>query len=140
MTGEKEFIENSLRKVERWVESRGYCGYEPFDGLGSFLRPLTFGNLFAERLLQQLIRQSPINIRPLLGVISPAQSTKGRGYMAWGYVTMLKYTGDKTYGRKAEACLDWLMENPSPDHSSLSWGNHFDFASRAGRIPQLAAR
>ena len=132
----EELIEDSLRRVEKWVESRGYRGYEPFDGLNSFLRPLTFGNLFADRLLQQLVRQSPINLRPLLGV-KPNESTKGRGYMAWGYVTMLKLTGDPTYAVRATACLDWLMEHRAPGHAGYSWGNHFPFSSRVGRIPKL---
>ena len=47
----------------------------------------TFGNLLAERILQQAVRQSPINIRPLIG-IKPLDSTKGRGMMAWGYLLL----------------------------------------------------
>ena len=73
----------STSAVQGWVESHGYKGYEPFDGLSSPLRALTFRNLLAERILQQAVRQSPINIRPLIG-IKPLDSTKGRGMMAWG--------------------------------------------------------
>src|SRR5262245_8215621 len=91
----KNIIEKSLRSVERWVEAHDYKSYEPFDGQTSFVKPLTLGNLFAERLLQQLIRQSPINLRPLFGV-KPTESTKGRGYMAWGYLTMFALTGNQT--------------------------------------------
>ena len=75
-------------------------GYEPFDGLSSFFRPLTFGNLFLDRILMQLVRQSPVNLRPLLG-IKPLDSTIGRGYMAWGYLTMLKFKGNEKYKIKA---------------------------------------
>jgi hypothetical protein len=132
----KQIIENSLGSVERWVEAHDYRGYEPFDGLNSPLRPFTLGNLFAERLLQQLVRQCPINLRPLLGV-APMESTKGRGYMAWGYLTMLRHTGDRANADKARRCLAWLMENKSPGYTDCSWGNHFDFASRSGRISKL---
>ena len=59
----EEKILKSLKKVEKWVEDHDYKSYEPFDGLSSYLRPLTFKNLFFERLLQQLVRQSPINLR-----------------------------------------------------------------------------
>jgi hypothetical protein len=114
------------------VEDHDYKGYEPFDGLSSFLRPLTFRNLFLERLLQQVIRQSPINLRPFLGVKSQ-ESTKGRGYMAWGYLKMFTATGGEGYKVKAENCLNWLLEHKSPKFESLSWGNHFDFSSRSGR-------
>ena len=90
----KKILEKSIQKVERWVEEHDYKGYEPFDGLSSFLRPLTFGNLLLERILQQLVRQSPINLRPFLGV-KPQESAKGRGYMVWGYLKMLEVTENK---------------------------------------------
>lgn len=125
-------IETSIHKLEGWVERHDYKAYEPFDGLSSIFRPLTFGSLFLDRLLLQLIRQSPINLRPLLGV-KPMESTKGRGYMAWGYLKMCKLTGDRLYKDKAEACLEWLVNNKAPGYADYSWANHFDFASRSGR-------
>jgi hypothetical protein len=125
-------ISDSLRRLEKWVEDHDYRGYEPFDGLSSIFRPLTFGSLLADRLLQQLVRQSPVNLRPLLG-IKPKDSTKGRGYMAAGYLTRWKTTGDQRYREKATACLDWLIQNKSPKFKEYSWANHFPFASRTGR-------
>lgn len=129
-----KLIPGSLSSLQKWVETRDYKGYDPGDGLTSWLRPLTFGNLFAERVLQQLIWKSPWNIRPLVGV-KPLDSTKGRGFMAWGYLLRFKATGDTSFRDKAIACLDWLMANKSPRYSEYCWGNHFDFASRGGRIP-----
>lgn len=133
---QKEKVFESLKKVEKWVEDREYRGYEPFDGLSSVVRPLTFGNLFLDRILMQAVRQSPLNLRPLLG-IKPLDSTIGRGYMAWGYLILMKATGDENYGRKARGCLEWLMENKSPGYREYSWGKHFDFASRGGRYPKF---
>jgi hypothetical protein len=129
-------LRRSIDSLQGWVEKHEYRGYEPFDGLSSFFRPLTFRNVFLERLLQQTVRQSPINLRPLLG-IKTQDSTKGRGYMAWGYLQMLKTTGDPSYGQKAVGCLDWLDKNKAPGFSSHSWGNHFDFSSRGGRLPKF---
>lgn len=132
----KEKLEKSIKGIEKWVEDHNYKGYEPFDGLSTFFRPLTFGSLFLDRLLMQLIRQSPINLRPLFGVRS-LESTIGRGYMVGGYLTMLNLTGNKKYKDKATLCLDWLMENKSPGYDDYSWGKHFDFASRGGRYPKF---
>ena len=134
MTGRntKEMLEKSIKKVEKWVEEHNYKSYEPFDGLSSYLRSLTFGNLFLDRILLQLIRQSPINLRPILGV-KPQESTKGRGYMAWGYLTLYRATGQEEYKEKAIKTLEWLMQNKSPKFKKFSWANHFDFASRGGR-------
>ncbi len=68
MDNTKQKIQDSLASLEKWIEDHNYKGYDPADGLTSYLRPFTFGNLFCERLLQQLIWRCPINLRPLLGV------------------------------------------------------------------------
>src|SRR3954447_17340734 len=98
LTDLSEFTK-SLAAVRTWVEMRRYKGYDPGDGLTSFLRPLTFGNLFAERLLQQFIWKAPFNVRPLVGVV-PLESTKGRGFMAWGYLLLDQALGDGGYREK----------------------------------------
>src|SRR5437773_5274426 len=105
-----EDVERSLARVREWVERHDYRGFEPFDGLSSWVRPLLCSNLFAERLLQQLIRQSPINLRLMLGV-SPQESTKGRGYMAGGYLLLHQVTEDQSCLDKAVLCLEWLDKN-----------------------------
>src|SRR5262245_20680533 len=107
-------VEDSLNRQQDWVERHNYRGYEPFDGLSSWFRPLTFGNVFAERCLMQLIRQCPFNLRPVMGV-RPKDSTKGRGYMAHGYLYRYRLTNDIAYLRKAEACLDWLDHHKAPN-------------------------
>lgn len=122
---------NSAEAVRRWVEEKDYRGYEPFDGLSSPLRVLTFRNLLAERILQQAVRQSPINIRPIVG-IKPLDSTKGRGMMAWGYLLLYRAIGDDSYWKSAVACLKWLDSHRSSKFEKHSWANYFDFSSRGG--------
>ena len=56
--------------------------------------------------------------------------------MASGYLKMFKLTGDSRYKEKAVKCLDWLIENKSPGFLQYSWGNHFPFSSRGGRLPK----
>ena len=133
----KEKIEHSIKAVEKWVESHNYKGYEPFDGLSSILRPLTFNNTFAERILQQAVRQAPMNLRPILGVKSQ-ESTKGRAFMARGYLMMYQLTNLDSYRRKAVDCLDWLIENKSPNYSDFSWGNHFSMPMSFYRILNIS--
>lgn len=127
-----EEITQSVSAVQEWVEGQGYCGYEPFDGLSSWLRPLTCKSLLGDRFLQQLIRQSPLNLRPLLGV-KPKDSTKGRGYMASGYVLLYQLTKRQEYLDKAIDCLEWLDQHKVERFTYHSWSNHFSFASRSGR-------
>ena len=101
----REKLEDSIAKVGSWVEAHDYKGYDPGDGLNSFLRPLAFGNRLAERVLLQLIWKSPVNVRPLVGV-KPMDSTKGRGYMAWGYLLQVQ---------------DHAATNPARPRRSRAW-------------------
>lgn len=129
-------LEQSLFRVARWVEARNYRGYEPADGTASPLRVLAFGNTFLLRVLQQMVLRSPLNLRPLLGI--PAEeSTKARGYMASGYVLLYEHTREPRHRERAELCLDWLAANKSPGYSAHSWGNHYPYATRTGRLPRL---
>ena len=64
----KDLVYDSLCQLEAWVERNEYKGYEPFDGLNSFLTPVLFNNLFAERVLQQVVRQSAVSIRSRIGI------------------------------------------------------------------------
>jgi len=124
-------IWRSLELLRKWVESCNYRGYEPFDGLSSWARPLACGNLLAERILQQSIRQCPFNLRPFLGV-RPKDSTKGRGYMAWGYLMLYRATREQRFLDLATLCLEWLDKQKVPRFQYHSWSNHFDFVSRGG--------
>jgi hypothetical protein len=121
----------ALKQLERWIEAHNYEGYEPFDGLSSSLRPLTLKIELFERFLQQAVRQSPINLRPWVG-IKPLPSTKGRGYMAAGYLRMFAVTGNTDYRDKAVSMLRWLIEHKSPKFKEYSWANEFDYTSRGG--------
>lgn len=124
-------IQDALNRLQGWVEAHEYRGYEPFDGLSSWARPLAFGNQFAERILQQLVRQCPINLRPILG-IHTQDSTKGRGYMASGYLALYQVTHERQYLDKAACCLAWLDTHKVSRFRYHSWSNHFDFVSRGG--------
>jgi hypothetical protein len=124
-------IHEALRRLELWIESHNYEAYEPFDGLSSPLRRLTLRIELLERFLQQAVRQSPINLRHLLRV-RPLPSTKGRGYMAAGYLEMYALTGNSDYLEKAVSMLQWLVQHKSPRFKEYSWANHFDYTSRGG--------
>jgi polysaccharide biosynthesis protein VpsJ len=124
-------VHESLKRLEAWIESHNYEAYEPFDCLSSPLRRFTRHSLLLDRILQQVGRQSPINVRPLIGV-KPLPSTKGRGYMASGYLKMYAVTARDDYRERAVRMLEWLVEHKSPKFKEYSWANHFDYTSRGG--------
>ena len=132
----KQKLQESIDSVVRWVEAHRYIAYDPGDGNLSYLHALTFDILALERILQQSVYRAPINLRPLLG-IKPHASTKGMGYMAWGYVKMYRLTGQSVYAERARKCLEWLIQNKSPHYPQYCWGNHFPFCTRSGKTPKF---
>jgi len=127
-------VQRSLDALAHWVESRGYQAYDPGDGQLSFLRFFTFGQHSLRRLLTAAVLRAPFNVRPWLG-IPPHTSTKGMGYMAWGYLRRYTHTGDTQHLDRARYCLQWLIEHRSPGFDDYCWGNHFAFSTRSGTIP-----
>jgi len=128
-------LKTSIDKLVNWVEGHNYKAYDPGDGDLSFLRYLTFDIHFLRRILTAVVLRTPFHIRPWIG-IRPHTSTKGMGYMGWGYVKMYALTKDESYRQRAESCFSWLMENRSHDYQEYCWGNHFSFSTRAGTIPR----
>jgi len=124
-------VSRSIAALTNWVELHHYRAYDPGDGNLSYLRHVTFGTHFLRRILTAVVLRTPFHIRPLIG-IRPHTSTKGMGYMAWGYAQMFALTGEISYRRRAEHCLDWLMNNRSSQSEYFCWGNHFTFATRGG--------
>jgi len=130
-----EKIRNALNRLEQWAEQNNWEGYDTFDGLSSpYARFVTWNNPFLKRVWQQGVRRFPLNLRPLLR-IKPAPSSKGMGFFAQGYVRLFQSYGKADHLKKMHSCLDWLLLNRSPGFQGNSWGNHFDYESRAGRIP-----
>jgi hypothetical protein len=74
-------------------------------------------------------------------MIPKSRSTKGMGYLAKGFIRLQEATGNESWGKKAEAALEWLIENESKGYAGACWGNHFDYQSRNGfvsaRIPSV---
>jgi rhamnogalacturonyl hydrolase YesR len=127
-------VDQSLARVIAWVKQHDYRGYEPADGNGSVLFPLTGGTVWPMRILQQVVLRAPVNIRPLLGV-RPHESAIGRGYMAWGYLKMYRRSGSSLDRADAEACLDWLIAHRATGYDELCWGDPYHYATRSGRRP-----
>lgn len=131
-----EEIQKSAKDVSRWVEAHDFRAYDPGDGDLSFLRYFTLNTHFLRRLLTGAVLRTPFHIRPWIG-IKPHTSTKGMGYMGWGYVKMYTLTGADNIRLRAEYCYDWLIGHRSPGYEQYCWGNHFTFSTRSGTIPRL---
>jgi hypothetical protein len=128
-------LRSSINHVLEWAEKNDYQGYEPYDGLTSYLRVVTFGHPLVERILEQMVLRCPFHVRPLLGVPSQ-RSFSGMGLFAKGYIRMWSLTGDEQYKNKAISCLDWLLNNYSQGFSGYCWGLNYDYTFRLGHRPK----
>jgi hypothetical protein len=135
MNPTSDYYLKSLIRLDRWVTDHEYKGFEYYDGLTSWLRPLTFGNWLAERILVQIFKRTAFNIRPFFGV-KPLHSTKGMGFFAKGYLRLWRAVNDDIYREKAINCLDWLIKNHSTGYSGYCWGNSTDHASGGFQLPK----
>jgi hypothetical protein len=130
----RQTVERSLLAAHRWLEENEFAAYDPFEGLSSGLRPLTLGTKFGRQVLVQIVRRSPVNLRPFIG-IRPTTSTKGMGFLAQGYLRWSEYEGSPALKEKAISCYRWLAEHSSSGYSGSCWGNHFDYQTRLYYAP-----
>ena len=124
----------ALEKLERYIEEEEWQGYDPYDGLNSPLVKI-FRIKSLRILLTQIIKRSPINFRPILG-IKKDYNSKAMGLFATGYLLNYQRTHNKRYLEKAKFFLDWLTENLSKGYSGTCWGYNFDWQSRAFLLPK----
>jgi len=119
---EKETI---LRDLLRSAEEQNYCGYSKFDALNSpYLMALSFHNKWLRLLYTQIVKELPVNIRPVLRV-RKSRNPKGIALFARAYFILYEKTGIREYLDKGESLVQWLIQNPSPAQRNLSWGYNF---------------
>lgn len=111
------------------ARARDYAGFSKFDALNSpLLSALSLNNKWLRLIYTQLIKQSPINFRGLLGV-KTSRNPKGIALFARAYLLMHERSGDPEHLAEAETLLQWLLDNPSPDQGHLCWGYNFVWQS-----------
>jgi hypothetical protein len=126
--------ERALNKLLQYCRVEKWAGYDPYDGLNihpDLALPLT--SRVARTALIQLIKRSPINFRPLLG-IRKEHNPKGLALAARALLLL------KDRGYAVEDDLKHLIETltmlRSPDYEEACWGYSFDWQSRAFYAPR----
>jgi hypothetical protein len=124
----------AFARLHRHGCENDYTGWEFDDFLASpLVRRLAGDRLLTQRIWIQVGEHVGATPRRLLGV-PRLPSTKARGFFARGYVWMYEATAERRWLDAAEGCLDWLLEHASERYAGMSWGNHFDFATRGGHF------
>ena len=121
--------EDILLSLLSAAEKRDYSGYSKFDALNSpLLRRASLNNKWLRLLYTQVVKEFPLNIRPLFGV-KPSRNPKGIALFARAYFFLFQKTQDRGYLKRGELLLQWLLRNPSPGQDNLCWGYNFPWQS-----------
>ncbi|MEP6912635.1 MAG: hypothetical protein ABI923_07765, partial [bacterium] len=61
--------EHALSILLEYCRSQSWAGYDPYDGLSSPVAQMfLFNGRFARTALTQIVKRSPVNLRPMLGI------------------------------------------------------------------------
>lgn len=122
--------QNIFAKLEEYMISNNFKGYDPHDGLNSpILKTLTFGNRFSGILFLQLLKRLPVNLRPML-LIKKGVNPKGFGILISAYVLRHKVSKNKYDTEKTKQFASWLIQHYSEGYSGYCWGYNFDWPNR----------
>ncbi len=128
-------MESAFDRLLEYGDRTAWAGYDPYDALRSpVVRALTFGARWPRIAWIQLVKRSPVNLRPLL-LVSKGTNAKGLGLVARALVYESRARG---IDRRAavSALLARLDDLRSAGATGSGWGYNFDWQSRAFFVPE----
>lgn len=125
-----------LDRLRAYVEAADYAGYDPYDALNSpLIRRLGARNKWVRIGATHLLRRSPVNLRPLLG-IRKGHNPKAIGLFLWGYAKLYALAREPRYLERVDYLLGLLEQLRSQGYSGNCWGYNFDWQSWTCLRPQ----
>lgn len=125
-------IKESFDKLKAYCENENFKGYDPYDGLNSWIVQKTFlRKSRAFKLLWiQFFKRSSINLRPIFGV-KKAFNPKGLGLFLTGYCNLYKAEKNNAYIDRINILAQQILELKTEGYSGACWGYNFDWQARA---------
>ncbi|MGE4563502.1 MAG: hypothetical protein AB7F32_01405 [Victivallaceae bacterium] len=130
-------VYQKIVKLAHWCENRNFAGADPYDALNSpLVTALTLGTKYGRVFWTQLLRRSPIDLRPLL-LIPPGRNPKGLGLFLESYCRMAQCCpGDGRWRNGIDGLLEGLRETVSFGYHGNCWGYHFPWQSWVAYVPR----
>jgi len=125
-------IKESFLKLKYYCETENFKGWDPYDGLNSWViqkTPLGKSRFFRLAWIQTF-KRNPINFRPLFG-IKKGYNPKGLGLFLIGYCNLYKIDPQKEYLEQINFLANKLLDLKTPNYSGACWGYNFDWQARA---------
>lgn len=131
----RAILDPAAAQLDAWIEREALRGWDPYDALNSpLLKRLTFGNRRLGQGWVQLLKRSPVNLRPLLGV-PKGYNPKGLGLFLASYWRKYLLSGEPHDQNQARFCAEWLCANQAPGYHGACWGYNFDWPNRGFFAP-----
>jgi len=128
-------LTNTITILETWIRSENFKGWDPFDALNSpILRRLTGNNRRIGQVFVQVVKNSPINFRPLFG-ISKGYNPKGMGLFLSTYIRKYRVSRLQEHFSLIEFFANWLDQNKTITGHGAGWGYNFDWPNRGFFAP-----
>jgi hypothetical protein len=126
-------LSDALQNLEAWGRERGWTGSDPYDGLNAtrLMTPLK-RSAFGRRLLTQLVKRSPLDLRGLLGIGS-GRSSAALAQVASSYA-LGAIPGEEGRSRLVETLRD-LRGLRCVGFDEPCWGYHFNVQTRVFFYP-----
>lgn len=124
--------EKSFNKLKFYCEKENFKGWDPYDGLNSWvIQKTVLGKFRFFRLAWiQLFKRNPINLRSVFGV-KKEYNPKGLGLFLIGYCNLYYVKKNQEYLEKIVFFADKLIELKTKGYSGACWGYNFDWQARA---------
>ena len=125
-------IKESFKKLKYYCERENFKGWDPYDGLNSWVMqktPLGKSRFFRLAWIQ-LFKRNPVNFRKLVGV-KKDYNPKGLGLFLIGYCNLYKKDQRQEYLDKINFLSKELIRLKTQDYSGACWGYNFDWQARA---------
>ncbi|MEX2411014.1 MAG: prenyltransferase/squalene oxidase repeat-containing protein [Candidatus Paceibacterota bacterium] len=125
-------IEKSLIKLQDFCKKENYKGYSLYDSHNGLIPFEKYGT-YISFISNQVVKRSPINIRPLIGV-KKGINPKGYGLFLHSYSLLSKtdlLTSD-IIEERTNKFFNWLKDNPSEGYNGHCWGYNYFWPKKDG--------
>jgi hypothetical protein len=131
-------LDATIATLESYCRTHQYAGFDPYDALNSglFARTPLAKSRVARLALTQILKRSPVNLRPLLR-IAPQQEPKAVALFLTAYLKLAQH-GEPASRSRATHLAQRLLELRSTERRYWCWGYSFPWQTRRELVPRFA--